>query len=87
MHVDRLHHQIFHAECWEFRPLCDNYKVNAFFFIFVFTILLTKLLLERERRRSKFLTIRVDLFFRGEAKVLTRVISPESVFIPLKQNI
>ena len=25
MHVDHLHREIFHAKCWEFRPLCDNY--------------------------------------------------------------
>ena len=24
MQVDHLHREIFHAECWEFRPLCDN---------------------------------------------------------------
>ena len=25
MHVDNLHREIFHAECWEFRLLCNNY--------------------------------------------------------------
>ena len=25
MHVDHLYREIFHAECWEFRPLCDKY--------------------------------------------------------------
>ena len=24
MHVDHIHREIFHAECWEFRLLCDN---------------------------------------------------------------
>ena len=26
MHVDHLHREIFHAESWEFRPLCDKSK-------------------------------------------------------------
>ena len=25
MHVDHLHRKIFQAECWEFRPLYDNF--------------------------------------------------------------
>ena len=24
MHVDHLHGEIFRAECWDFRPLCDK---------------------------------------------------------------
>ena len=28
MHVDRLHREIFHAECWEFRPLCDKLLIT-----------------------------------------------------------
>ena len=24
MHVEHLYHKIFHAECWEFRTLCDK---------------------------------------------------------------
>ena len=26
MHICHLHRKIFHVECWEFRPLCDNIK-------------------------------------------------------------
>ena len=29
MHVDHLHREIFHAKCWEFRPLCDNIYMTS----------------------------------------------------------
>ena len=29
MHVDYLHREIFHAKCWEFRPLCDKPSIIA----------------------------------------------------------
>ena len=35
MHVDHLHREIFHAECSEFRPLCDK-KVLLFCVFFFF---------------------------------------------------
>ena len=28
MHEDNLHCETFHAECWEFRLLCENYNIN-----------------------------------------------------------
>ena len=40
MHVDHLHRKIFHAECWEFRSLCDYFwllKIN-FSFIYIETM-------------------------------------------------
>ena len=31
MHVDHLHREIFHAECWKYRPLCDNQYCAHYF--------------------------------------------------------
>ena len=36
MHVDHLHRKIFHAEHWEFRPLCDKKSYANFNFAFLY---------------------------------------------------
>ena len=36
MHVDHLHREIFHAECWEFKPLCDNFWLLRFNLSFIY---------------------------------------------------
>ena len=39
MHVDHLHREIFHAECWEFRPLCDNVSLKRWLLNMGYTLI------------------------------------------------